>query len=261
MDQTLDSKNLPLVSVILATYNGQKYLHQAIDSVLNQSYKNLELVIVDDGSEDHTFLIAQKYRHDDERVRLIQQKNKGVGPARNYGVKEAKGSLIALIDDDDFWEDKQKIQKQVYFLEENLHHVLIGGAMTKIVNEAGVLKYEYNLPKSDEEIRNTFLMRNCFVTSSVMFRKEIFFKAGEFKSMKLAEDYDLWLRMGHFGLMANIDCIANHRERRASVSSQRKLDMYKTVLKIVKKQHGKYPKYWLGMLKGYARIIHYKLFH
>ncbi len=260
MDQNLDLKNQPLVSVVLATYNGQKYLHQAIDSVLNQSYKNLELIIVDDGSVDHTFLIAQKYRHDDERVRLIQQKNKGVGPARNYGVKEARGSYIALIDDDDFWEDKQKIQKQVNFLEENPHHVLIGGAMTKIVNEAGSLKYEYNLPKSDEEIRNTFLLRNCFVTSAVMFKKETFLKAGEFKNMKLAEDYDLWLRIGLLGLMSNVNCVANHRERRASVSSQRKLDMYKAILKIVKKQRGKYPHYWQGLLKSYARIIHYKLF-
>ena len=260
MDQNLDPKNQPLVSVVLATYNGQKYLHQAIDSVLNQNYRNLELIVVDDGSEDHTFLIAQKYRHDDQRVRVLQQKNKGVGPARNYGVKEAKGSYIALIDDDDFWEDKNKIQKQVNFLEENPQHVLIGGAMTKIVNEAGALKYKYNLPKSDREIRDTFLTRNCFVTSAVMFRKETFLKVGGFKNMHLAEDYDLWLRMGLIGLMANIDSVANHRERRASISSQRKLDMRKTVLRIIKKQYGKYPNYWRGILKSYARIIHYKVF-
>ena len=244
MDQEIKT---PSISVILASYNGQKYLAEAIESVLKQSYKNLELIIVDDGSVDHTFLIARKYQHADARIQIFQQKNKGPGIARNYGITKAKSSYIALIDDDDFWIDENKLQKQITFLEDNPHHVLVGGGKS--------------LPQSDEVIRNSILEENCFITSSVIFKKEAFLKAGQFKNMRLAEDYDLWLRMGLFGLMANIDCLIGHRERMASISFQRKLDMYKTMLKTMRRQHKKYPRYWRGLLKSYTRIIFYKIFN
>lgn len=101
--------NKPLVSAIIPNYNYANYLREAIDSVLSQTYQNIEVIVVDDGSTDNSREILQDYG---ERIKVIFQKNQGVSPARNNGVKASKGELIAFLDADDFWLPR-KIEKQV----------------------------------------------------------------------------------------------------------------------------------------------------
>lgn len=93
-----------LVSVIMPAYNMEKYIGDSIKSVLNQNYKNFELIIINDGSSDGTKEIAAKYQHMDERITYIEQENKGVSAARNVGISCAKGKYISFLDADDLWE-------------------------------------------------------------------------------------------------------------------------------------------------------------
>lgn len=99
----------PLVSVIIPTYNVEKYIEKAIQSVLDQTYPNIEIIVVDDGSTDHTVDVVRSFH--DERIKLfINERNMGPSYSRNRGIKEAKGEWIAFLDGDDWW-DKERLEK------------------------------------------------------------------------------------------------------------------------------------------------------
>src|SRR6056297_2055943 len=104
----------PLVSVNLTTYNRAHLLHRAIKSVLNQAYKNLEIIIVDDGSDDNTYEVLENLGKNDNRINYIKHaKNRGNAAARNTALKNSSGEYIAFMDDDDEWIDPHKIEKQI----------------------------------------------------------------------------------------------------------------------------------------------------
>ena len=103
-EQRAESLNNALVSIIIPAYNTEKYIYRAIESSIRQTYKNIEIIIIDDGSTDNTLKAAQKYNYD-KRVRIFQQDNNGVSSARNYGIREAKGEYIIFLDSDDWLED------------------------------------------------------------------------------------------------------------------------------------------------------------
>ena len=92
------------VSVIIPVYNAEKYLHQCIDSIVNQTLQNIEIICVDDGSSDHSLDILQEYQQKDARIQVITQKNGGAGAARNNGLRHAKGEYLSILDADDFFE-------------------------------------------------------------------------------------------------------------------------------------------------------------
>ena len=103
--RTAERYNYPLVSIIIPAYNAAQYIHRAIESSLRQTHKNLDILIIDDGSTDDTLKVAQTYAADDERVRVFTQKHAEVSAARNHGIREAKGQYITFIDSDDWLED------------------------------------------------------------------------------------------------------------------------------------------------------------
>ncbi len=142
--------NLPLVSVIIPTYNGAKSIENAVETVLSQSYKNFEVIIVDDGSVDGTKAILQrKYGNIDNIHILENKKNLGFVRSLNTGVAKAIGKYIARIDDDDKWINEEKLSKQVDFLERNPEYVLVGGGMIKIDgNGKEIIKYLYHHQES-----------------------------------------------------------------------------------------------------------------
>ena len=108
-----------LISVIIPTYNSQKYISSAVNSVLSQTYKAFELIIVDDGSTDNTGEIVASF--DDRRIRYIRQNNSGVAVARNTGIKSSKGEYIAFLDADDIWErDKLAVQIDEISSDDNI---------------------------------------------------------------------------------------------------------------------------------------------
>lgn len=195
----------PLVSIILPTYNRASYLKKSINSVLSQTYKNFELIIVNDRSADNTAEVVSGLMAQDDRVKLIvNETNTGLVKSLNQGVRAARGEYIARIDDDDLWHNKEKLAKQVQFMESNPACVLVGGGVIR-VNEESEEIVRHLLPESDEDIRKVILKDNLFVHTTVMFRKNTWEKTGGYdESLVFSEDWDLWLRMGKIGGMHNL---------------------------------------------------------
>lgn len=261
-----------MISVIIATKNGSAHIEKAIRSVLNQSEKDLELILVDDASTDSTPEILKKTAEADARVKIISlTTNVGPGKARDAGIqaaavdKKTGDAYIALIDDDDEWLQENKLKRQKSFLDTHPEHILVGSAKIINVDEKGLPYPEerssvYMTPHFDQEIRDEMLRRNCFVTSSVMFRKKAYDTVGGFKPMYLAEEYDLWLRMGKIGKMANIDgAEVSYTYRAGSISRLKQREMYTTIRTLVKEYQDQYPKKWLGLAKAYARVLFFDI--
>ena len=109
----METTKQPLITVVMPNYNGHRFVEQAIDSVLNQTYPNFELLVVDDCSKDDSLQLVQQKAQSDDRVRVIAlEHNAGVANARNVGIKEAKGKFIALLDNDDLWTE-DKLERQL----------------------------------------------------------------------------------------------------------------------------------------------------
>ncbi len=205
METNPNTATQPMVSVIIATYNRAKTLGRAIESVFSQSYPVKEIIIIDDGSTDNTKEVASGYAKKFGNITYIYQENAHCHvKTRNNGITRARGKYLAILDDDDFWCDNDKLKKQVEFLEKNIDHVLVGGGAIKI-DENGEEIIRYLLPERDEDIRSQLLVSNSFAHVTMMFRKDAFDKLGgydeEFDGM---EDWNLWLRMGTVGKFHNI---------------------------------------------------------
>lgn len=188
----------PKVSIVIATFNRYESLVKAIASVLNQSYRNIELVIVNDCSLDDTKSYLKSLNADSRFVIIHNDINLGLQKSLNIGISKANGSYIARLDDDDIWTDHEKLDKQVDFLESNPEYGLLGTAYQ-------IGDTVYVNPESDEEIRRQMLFRCPFRHSSVLFRKKLWLECGAYdEDLKYSEDWDLWLKIGMRSKLANI---------------------------------------------------------
>lgn len=194
-----------LVSVLLPNYNGEKHLEEAIDSVLGQTYANIELIIVDDGSSDYSKTSIERYT--DNRIKKIYLKRgKHISYALNQGLKYASGEYIARIDSDDIWE-KDKLEKQITYMND---HQEVAACFTKISlidgNGTHIEEKEkdiYNLyqnveNKTQEEwVRYFFYTGNCLCHPSVVIRKSMWDAIGCYYGLPYvtAEDLELWMRI------------------------------------------------------------------
>jgi len=216
------------VSVILPTYNRAAYVGDAVESVLQQTSDDLELIIVDDGSHDATEDAVAPFLAD-ARVRYIRQNNAGVAAARNHGLEKATGECIAFIDSDDIWnKDKLKIQLAVldavpsasivcsdfsarnshtyidhshlrtYFTVLDTYHLAYGDVFPHVLpvvttGTLGLREYE---PVYWGNIYETMLFGNIILTSTTLFRRDVFEQTGFFdRSYRIMEDYDLFLKL------------------------------------------------------------------
>lgn len=193
----------PLVSIIIPTYNCEKYIRYTIDCLLAQSYKNIDILVVDDGSVDRTAELVSAYP---APVRLVRQQNAGVCRARNRGLAEAKGDLICFMDHDDYW-FPDKLELQVETLR---NHPEAGVAYSAFImwyegeDGAHPPPSSFDLdsygdgtdPAFSGWIYHTFLLDCWMLTSTAIFRREVFAVSGTFdESLPYSEDWDLWLRM------------------------------------------------------------------
>jgi len=194
----------PLVSVVIPTYNGEKYLGAALDSVLRQTYRNMEVIVVDDGAVDGTKNIIEKFKQKDSRITSIHNEhNVGFVKSLNSGIARAQGEYIARLDDDDSWIDPAKLEKQVGFLEQHPEYVLAGGGLVQI-DSKGEEMIRYLFPEKDEAIRKAILVDNVIAHSCVVFRKDAFLKAGGYdEQFGFFADRDLWLKLGKIGKLYN----------------------------------------------------------
>jgi len=195
--------DMPRVSVIIPSYNCEPFIAETIDSVLNQTFKNIELIVVDDGSTDRTQEIVASYG---APVRLIPQANARVCAARNRGIREAKGEYICLMDHDDYWYPV-KLARQ---LEEFEAHPDAGAVYSAFIRWYPDSEGHYPVPESFELasyadnidpdfsgwIYHQFLLDCWMLTSTAMFRAEVFDRCGTFnEALPYSEDWELWLRM------------------------------------------------------------------
>ena len=250
-----------LISIILPTYNGAKYIRRAIESVISQTFSDWELLVIDDGSSDGTENILKEYINKDHRIIYLKNEiNLGIQKTLNRGLKEAKEEYIARIDDDDEWVDEDKLKKQVEFLNNNLDYVLVGTGVI-VINEDSVELLRYLLPETDEDIRNKILAKNCFVHSSVMFKRDTALTFGgydESKYIRHIEDYDLWLKLGTVGKFGNLPTHAvKFTLREGSISSKNKLEQFRKNITLAKKYKNKYPNYFGALFRSYLRIVIY----
>ena len=207
-------KSAPLVSVVMPAYNGERYIAQAIDSALEQTYRPMEIIVVDDGSTDST---AQKVAAYGEQVRCIHQENAGCPAARNAGIAAAGGEFIALLDDDDVWlPEKTAMQMSLFDLDASLGLVFtqklyidqncnaLDGMdpqelpppveLVALEPGPGAFRIEGDLFES--------LLARCFLMPSmVIVRKSALQAVGGFDvSLPFVEDYDMWLRLAAEGV-------------------------------------------------------------
>ncbi len=187
----MTTTHLPLVSVIIPTYNRGRILREAVDSVLDQDYPNVELIVVDDGSSDHTAAILAGYQ---EKIVVLRQPNRGVSAARNAGIAAARGRLISFLDSDDFWLP-QKLSRQVDFFISHPGAQICQTEETWVRNGVRVNPGKRHQKPSGMIFEQSLAL--CLVSpSAVMLKKSLLEKVGLFdESLPACEDYDLWLRI------------------------------------------------------------------
>ena len=197
------SAEAPLVTILLATRDGSRFLPEALRGIDAQSYRPLELVAVDDGSTDATGDILRAFAAERPWVRLLRADGVGPAGARAIAFDAARGSLIAIHDDDD-WSAPNRIERQVAYLAAH-PDVGVVGSVAEIIDEKGKTLAPYRVPTDAGVIRRVLKRAPPFVNGSVLMRREAYEAAGGFRApFRCAEDYDLWLRIPpRFG-MANL---------------------------------------------------------
>lgn len=208
----------------MPVYNGERFLAEAIESVLAQSFSDFELLIVDDGSADSSPDIVADYAKDDSRVVTHHQANQGSAAALNFGIDRARAPLIARLDSDDV-AMPERLALQHRYLSANEAVGMVGGEV-KVIDEDGRAFAEVRYPLSDAEIRKAFSRSTPFVHSAVMMRKSAFERAGGYRpSFEPAEDLDLWLRMAERHKLANLDAVVAMYRVHESQASAQKIEM------------------------------------
>jgi glycosyltransferase domain-containing protein len=259
----------PLVSVIIPTYNRPNFVKRAIESVLNQTYKNIEIIIVDGSPNDETEKILSPYLKD-SRIRYIHQKEihqgtkedrRNIAKARNTAIKLAKGKYIATLDDDDVWIDERKLEKQVKFLEGNPDYIACGGN--------SVVCYEDNPQKlifvplrkeTNEEIKKAMFFEYFAPTSSLCFLKSAWEKVGGYdEGPLLAEDCDFVCKLGKIGKLYNfpeyfvkVSKGKEHKINAKKFGRRRTLDLFK----VMSKYRNDYPGYQKATLENWINYFY-----
>jgi len=187
----------------MAVHNGERFLREAVESVLSQSLSDFEFVIVDDGSTDDTGAILAEYAAADGRIVVHRQNNAGVAEARNRGLAVASAPLVANVDADDV-ALPTRLEQQVGFMRRHPDVGVVGGAVA-FVDEDGRKFGEWRYPLTDGEIRRAFPSTTPLVQPATMVRKDTVLSAGLYRGLLApAEDLDLWLRISDRQRLANL---------------------------------------------------------
>lgn len=184
-------KSNPVISVVFPAHNADAYIDESLQSILNQSFSNFEIIAIDDASTDRTFEILNKYRTSDDRIRIIQnKKNLGLAASLNFGIDLANAPFIARMDADDI-AFPQRLQKQVNFLQKNPDIAGCGTSIEVFGASQGLQKK----PQSYQAIQANLLWGNPIAHPTVMFRSSILKNIRYDESFQRAQDYELWSRM------------------------------------------------------------------
>lgn len=191
----------PRVSVVMPVYNGDAYLAEAVESLLDQTLADFELVAVDDGSEDQSAAVLEAFRKRDRRVRPVAMDHQGIVAALNRGWREARAKYVAVANADDL-SLPERLERQAMYLEEN-PQVAVVGSLIETIDESGRRGRLMRFPHEPDTVRATLRRHNCLAHPSVMFRRAAIAAVGGYR-LDYVEDYDLWLRISERFDLANL---------------------------------------------------------
>ena len=218
---------MPEISIIIPFFKKRKFFLSTIKSILNQSYKNYEILIIYDDEDKNDYLFLKKFKNLDKRIYLFKnKKNIGAGFSRNRGIKLARGKFLAFIDADDIWH-KDKLKKQIYFMKNK---------SLKISCTSFVITDQWGISRKDRIVEAKYsyedILTDCPIgLSTVMARKNIFNKEIMFPNLKTKEDYVLWLKISKFsniyGIKSKLTYWRNVNNSLSKNIPQKLLDGYK----------------------------------
>lgn len=214
--------NNPIVSVVMPVYNAEKYLDEAIESILNQTYKDFEFIIINDGSTDKSLEIIEKYKNQDERIVLISRENRGLIASLNEGIEKAKGKYIARMDADDI-SLPERFEKQLELMEKE--NIDICGCHYSMINKYGKYIDMVYVPLDNLSLLLYLILAVPFAHGSVMMRKSFLDNKNLEYGQKadFAEDKALWIQMYEFNAkFGNVnEVLFEYREFSQSLSKIR----------------------------------------
>lgn len=214
----------PVVSVLMPVYNAEKYVAEAVESILSQTFGDFEFLIINDGSSDSSLAILKRYSKKDQRLRLLSRPHTGLVVALNEILQLARGKYLARMDSDDV-ALPERFRLQVAFLESEPDVVCVGGAH-ELIDDKGRLLTRLEMPESNNEIQQLALAGHVTINHpSAMIRRTSLIEVGGYdEAMLPAEDLDLWLRLGEVGALANLkDTVLKYRMHTKSVSEQNQI--------------------------------------
>jgi len=244
------------ISVIIPTFNGDKYIIKSIDSVLSQTFKDFEIIVIDDGSTNDVYKVL-KYYIENNVIKYIRQENSGPGQARKNGILNSTGEYIACIDDDDIWIDVDKLKNQVEFLDGNPEYLLVGTS-GKVFYEDDDEYADYNVLFCDEDIRRKILIGNQFIQSSLMFRRSSLGNLSNYPLQKAVEDYLLVLDLGKIGKFANLkNQMVVYTNRSGNLTNSIRKNVLRNNIKIIGEYRKDYPGYHKALIFYIIKYLGY----
>jgi glycosyltransferase involved in cell wall biosynthesis len=227
---------VPLVSVIMPAYNVEPYIAAAIESALEQTFVDLEIIVVDDGSTDKTGTIAGAYAARSERIRLISQQNRGLSGARNTALRASRGQFMALLDADDLWDSSFLEQQMEVFRDRPEVSIVTGNALCLGSWRDGQPAQPYPDARPEPTLMSLLEDEQAVFVMSV-FRRTVYETIGGFdESLRTNEDYDYWMRAASTGFVfaRNPRPLGRYRRRNDSLSAS-DVRMLSGILKVFAK--------------------------
>lgn len=250
---------IPKVSIVIPVFNREVFISLAVKSVLSQTFNNFELIILDDTSTDNTFNIIEKFLSDSRVLAVRHPKNIGITANRNYGLSVARGEYIAMLDSDDIWLDKHKLELQVNTLDTNPSIGIIG-TFARRIDATGKITGNITNNISNDLIKKSMMYKNQFTQSSVLIRKKALDDVGWYnEKIPIWEDYELWLRIGEKYQFRNIpEFLTGYREHEGNISKESEGKSIKAYWMIYKLYRKKYPTAFIVLLKViFKKILFY----
>ncbi|MGD8458530.1 MAG: glycosyltransferase [Anaerolineales bacterium] len=233
----MSSVDTPPVSIIMAVYNGKKYLSQAIDSILVQTYPDFEFIIVNDGSTDETDSICREYALQDPRIKILRnQKNRGLTYSLNKAWKSSTGYYIARMDADDI-SLQNRLETQVHYMETHPKIGLLGTFYQEIDSNNQVTKKQNRFPTDPILIKYRLCFENPIPHPTIIMRRSIFEYVGGYSEVwKTTQDYDLFTRLSRITKLSNYPEILYYwRVHEDSISSIRNFEQRENAIRIGQK--------------------------
>lgn len=240
----------PKVTVLIVTHNRAQFISRAIESVLTQTYESWELIVADDGSTDETEKVVRGLVKKDSRIKYLKGPHFGrIAKISNFGLKEAGGEYVAILDDDDYWIDPKKLEKQIRFLDENKDYVGCGGGFI-VADKKGEEKIKTFKPEKNDDIKKNALVANPIVNATSVFRFAVAKKIGLYdESMLQFADWEFWLKIGLEGKLYNFqEYFTKYQMWEGGMSFSKQKEAASSAIRIVSRYRKLYPRYPKALL-------------